>query len=203
MGRKIVRERFFKKRGYMLVTELLSGEEAGGGKPFEMVSAFVLNEDGSKGAYIGDSKWAYRLAARGIVPEMRTPESGVCSIGFCEKEQQWYGWNHRAIYGFGIGSTCSKGDCHYRAANLEDEIEGAIRFWSDPGHEDVKAEVVEPGQIKVSWTYNDTVKNESIRGTISGVSHHYDPENFGRGVWTAETINDCRQMAMDFAEGVS
>lgn len=25
------------------------------------------------------------------------------SIGFSEKEKKWYGWSHRAIFGFGIG----------------------------------------------------------------------------------------------------
>lgn len=29
--------------------------------------------------------------------------------GFSEKEQKWYGWSHRAIYGFGIGDKCKEG----------------------------------------------------------------------------------------------
>lgn len=35
----------------------------------------------------------------------------VCSIGFNEKEQKWYGWSHRAIFGFGIGSIVEEGSC--------------------------------------------------------------------------------------------
>ena len=27
-----------------------------------------------------------------------------CGLGWSEKEQKYYGWSHRAIYGFGIGS---------------------------------------------------------------------------------------------------
>lgn len=27
------------------------------------------------------------------------------------KEQKWYGWSHRAIYGFGIGDIVEEGDC--------------------------------------------------------------------------------------------
>jgi hypothetical protein len=34
------------------------------------------------------------------------------SIGFSEKEQKWYGWSHRAIYGFKVGDGCKAGDCH-------------------------------------------------------------------------------------------
>ena len=37
-----------------------------------------------------------------------------CGVGFSEKEQKWYGWSHRARYGFGIGSKCKKGDVHYK-----------------------------------------------------------------------------------------
>ncbi len=38
-------------------------------------------------------------------------------IGYNPKENKWYGWSHRAIYGFGIGSQVKKGDCAYRPSN--------------------------------------------------------------------------------------
>ena len=41
-------------------------------------------------------------------------EEKKCGVGFSEKEQKWYGWSHRAIYGFGVGSKCKKGDAHYK-----------------------------------------------------------------------------------------
>ncbi len=68
------------------------------------------------GDYIGDSRWAYRLCVtRGIAPEVSPsfPSDGdrICSIGFCEREQKWYGWSHRAIFGFGIGDVVKEGDC--------------------------------------------------------------------------------------------
>ena len=64
------------------------------------------------GAYIGSSKDAFFLCrTKGIHPELRTPESNVCSIGFCEREQKWFGWSHRAIQGFGIGDVVEEGDC--------------------------------------------------------------------------------------------
>lgn len=37
----------------------------------------------------------------------------TASIGFSESEQKWYGWSHRAIYGFGIGEKIKKGNCAY------------------------------------------------------------------------------------------
>ena len=63
------------------------------------------------GDYIGDPKFAYRLCKkRGIVPQLSSPSDKVCSIGFCPSERKWYGWSHRAICGFGIGSVAKEGD---------------------------------------------------------------------------------------------
>lgn len=61
-------------------------------------------------------------------------------VGFSPTNNKWYGWSHRAIYGFSVGSTCKKGDCHYT------------------------------------------------------------PE---KGEWVAQTMEDAKQMAIDFNEGVS
>lgn len=84
------------KAGYQVRTEVIAGE--GRGPDVEMRSAY--NE---KGQCIGNPILARNLAHRGIKPELADPSHTVCSIGFCEKEQKWYGWSHRAICGFGIG----------------------------------------------------------------------------------------------------
>lgn len=55
------------------------------------------------GCYIGDEKTAKMLSDKGIAPERARDDYDVCSIGYCEKENKWYGWSHRAIKGFGIG----------------------------------------------------------------------------------------------------
>jgi hypothetical protein len=46
-----------------------------------------------------------RLAQRfGIEQrEKRTSTSQVCSIGFSPGKKKWYGWSHRAVYGYGVG----------------------------------------------------------------------------------------------------
>ena len=132
------------------------------------------------------------LADREITEEL------THGVGFSPKDGKWYGWSHRAIYGFKVGSTCKKGDCHYRAKNLDDEIEAAIQFWSDENKINVKAEKVKDGELYVSWEYNDETTNEKIGGT----SWEYDT-NFGKGEWTAKTLADAKQMAVDFNTGVS
>ena len=86
------------RAGYILQKELIGGGECW------MTVAYNHNGD-----YIGDSKSAYRLCVkRGIIPEVS--RGSVCSIGK-SKDGKWYGWSHRAIYGFKIGDKVKKGDC--------------------------------------------------------------------------------------------
>lgn len=64
-----------------------------------------------EGHYIGDAECAQFLVdTHGIRPELAIPQRQRCSVGWCEREQKWYGWSHRAIYGFGIGSVVDSAD---------------------------------------------------------------------------------------------
>jgi hypothetical protein len=60
--------------------------------------------------YVGDEDTGRYLAQRGIAPELNDPQHSVCSIGYCEKDGKWYGWSHRAMYGYKVGDPASKGD---------------------------------------------------------------------------------------------
>ncbi len=105
--REILGIRRYKKAGYEVRKIRLSGDDAFGGPTFEVRQAFT-----PQGDYIGNPKFAWRLCVKmGIKPELRTHTSGTCSIGYCKREHKWYGWSHRAIYGFGIGAVVKKGDC--------------------------------------------------------------------------------------------
>lgn len=135
---KILNEKVFKA-GYVLRKELIE-TPCKGEPPMEWTQAY-----NPSGKYIGSSKDAYHICVkRGIQPTTISPDRNVCSIGFSNKNGKWYGWSHRVICGFKIGSTCKKTDCHYLPKS---------------------------------------------RG--------------GRGEWTAKTIEDAKQMAIDFANGVS
>lgn len=126
-------------------------------------------------------------------------------VGFSPKDNKWWGWSHRAIFGFTIGSTCEKGDAHYHGSTLEEQEEAAIRFWTEADHLNVRNNgiVKKNGEqyFDIVWEYSDTVPNESLRNTISGVEHFITP--LGRGEWVAKTMDDAKQMAVDFNEGVS
>jgi len=54
-------------------------------------------------------------------------------LGFSEKEKKWYGWSHRATYGFGVGHEVKKGHlpAKYRgqtAKTLDDAKKFAVAF---------------------------------------------------------------------------
>ncbi|GAH62592.1 unnamed protein product [marine sediment metagenome] len=89
---KVVRKH---KVGYEIREELWGNPP---NKPIKIRTTYTPSRD-----WIGDLKTAHYLCVkRGIAPEKSSPKHCVCSIGFCEKEQKWYGWSHRAICGFGL-----------------------------------------------------------------------------------------------------
>lgn len=158
------------------------------------------------GDCIGNPKTAHLLCKkRGIAPEKISPDHNVCSIGFSEAEQKWYGWSHRAIHGFGIGSEVKPGDIAYQPSDAEDFRLDCIRFWDDEYHtQTIAFETVDDGLrgVKVQWTYDESVPNEKLRSQIGGVFCPF-PETFGRGSWMAETLDDAKQMAIDFANDIA
>lgn len=135
------------------------------------------------------------LAALDITEELSL------GLGFSPTSNKWYGWSHRAIYGFTVGSTCKKGDVHYSPANIEDALEDCIRFWEDENHSKTWGEIIDDHTVKISWEYSDKVPNESLRLTSNSTIQKY-PE-FGKGEWTAKTLEDAKQMAKDFRDNVS
>ena len=88
------------------------------------------------GGYVGDIKNIENLFKRGIYDiQLADKEHNCCSIGFNEEEQKWYGWSHRAIYGFGIGFIVEEdmsqdGDLPigFEVKTLEDAKKVAISF---------------------------------------------------------------------------
>lgn len=80
--------------------------KCGDDKPTLMFSFY-----NKEGKYIGSIDNFKRLVIkRGIFPEAFSDHS-VCSIGKSIKDGKWYGWSHRAIYGFKIGDKVKEGDC--------------------------------------------------------------------------------------------
>ena len=119
-------------------------------------------------------------------------------LGFSPQNKQWYGWTHRGLYGFGIGSTCNVGDVHYKPSTLEELINNTRMEYSDDLRDNVKVELVEEGVLAISWTYKDTITNPNLRGKRCEIEHDYNSNSFGKGQWVAKTLEDAKQMAIDF-----
>ena len=163
--------------------------------------------DGSYIGRVGVEDHLKFLLKKGITEQIQNKD-GIAdhstNIGFNPEEKKWYGWSHRAIYGFTIGSTCKKGDCHYQPCNKKDFIDDCTRFWSEEDHlNTISVDHVDEGiqGVLTSWTYTDTIPNKELRSKISTVFTFY-PETYGKGEWVAKTMEDAKQMAKDFAEGV-
>ena len=103
MIKKTLSARIYKA-GYEVRTEEYGVRDE---KSLIVESAYTLD-----GKYIGNPKTAHLLCVKnGIKPELASETDCTCSIGFSEQKQKWFGWSHRAIYGFGIGDAIKAGDC--------------------------------------------------------------------------------------------
>jgi len=192
-----------KFEGYEVRNELMDGSEWNT-DDFMMQSAYT-----DKGDYTGGPAFAKRLCIKlGIAPEKANPKHSVCSIGYSKKDKKWYGWSHRAIFGFGIGSSVKRGDCAYRPISPKDLEDSMIRFWKDENSEliDSRIGVPDPHGLERAGI-GVAIKIKSVRKSDkSFLTFEYwepYPETWGPGEWTAKTISDAKQMAIAFAESVS
>lgn len=183
------------KAGYEVREEIVDDREYGG-DGIKMKRAYT-----PEGYYIGDSKTAYHLCKiRGIRPELISSGSNVCFIGFCEKETKWYGWTHRGICGFTIGSTCEKDDCHYTPDNFDEiksnclHLVGGLECAVNEPLKGVHVHVDEPFEVCELQERNYFLRACSEEICVYEV---------GRGEWEAKTLEDAKQMAVDFVRGVS
>ena len=160
--------------------------------------------------YIGNEKMTRLLVEEhGISPEPARKGDQICSIGYSEKHDKWFGWSHRAIYGFTVGSNVEVGDCGYQAPDKESFGQSMLDFFcSDDWYTnrsfitDVRDKHTGTLGVMISAKYTDDVPNEKLRGTFYNMFWPY-PEEFGSGEWNAKTMEDAKQMAIDFADGVA
>jgi len=167
--------------------------------------------DGSYITRVGLEDDVAHLVKRGILEELRH------GTGFSPSVKQWYGWSHRAIHGFGIGSTVTRGDCAYAPTCKEDFVQESLKFWNvDDGiwRECETPEVtctttlvsldddyIQGGEVGFMLVTKTTFKGADRDYTHNNFTPY--PEKYGRGEWVAETLEDAKQMAIDFSSGVS
>ncbi len=161
----------------------------GDSEPFEMRVCRT-----KEGHYIGDEKVAKMLVEKyGIKPELATADDRVCSIGWSERDKKFYGWSHRAIYGFKIGDKVKPGDCAYKPSTKAEWIKDMLR-WHNDSHNPIKSYM---------WDEeSQTLRIQKANRDLSSVEE-FHKDYLGEGEWEAKTLDDCRKMAMRFAESVS
>jgi len=214
MVKETLSERRYKA-GYVVRDQVYEGADFGG-EDFSYKTAYNFNGD-----YIGSSRRAHNLCVkRGIKPELISPTHNVCSIGFNEEEQKWYGWSHRAIYGFGVGSVVVKGDIGY-VPSTHDEMWESLRgmfeaipveertgdCYFDPNIRNLNISKLE-GQLVIQFErgmqqYETAKDGEQIPTTTTSWESFEEVYKLGRGKWTAETLVDVKQMAINFANDIA
>jgi hypothetical protein len=104
LSEKVVRT---YKTGYRVVERVYQDKAYGKKwKAYKHRMKYAVNENGD---YIGNPKTAHNLCTkRGIAPEA-LKGNAVCSVGK-GRDGKWYGWSHRAIYGFEPGHVVKEGD---------------------------------------------------------------------------------------------
>lgn len=203
---EILKVRCFKA-GYVVQTEKVVFQ----GSEVVMQVAYT-----PRGDYIGDAKMARRLVVkRGIAPEKIQPESMTCTVGYCREDGCWYGWSHRASFGFKAGSKVKRGDCGFLTTDPEELKKELRKVYPNDGKHYRKVRMHYNSVDKFVGVYLEEARRPQRlikRGKRKG---EYVPDgpviwkrlnyrhSLGRGEWTAKDIVDARQMAVDFARSVS
>jgi len=181
------------RTGYIVRAEVLQPKQYGS---VEMVKQIAYNWNGVR---IGQPDMAVMLCdGKGIFPEPIDKKKGLCQIGFSELDQKWYGWSTRAVAGFGVGSQITMDDYGFRAANEKDFVADLHKYYR--GLDVQIATQPEKDGVKV---YYDLSIQPHERDMIPPDRFHPFPEEWGKGKWKAKTLDDAKEMAIEFAKDVA
>lgn len=125
-------------------------------------------------------------------------------IGFSEKNQKWFGWTHRAWVEYTIGSSVKKGQAAYKPVDKEEYENNMLEILTGGGSHIDNAHIEHrtDGCFDIVGTYSANHPNKNYRGTEYRTKCGYLMRGFGKGEWTAKTMEDAKEMALDFIEGM-
>lgn len=79
------------------------------------------------GGIIGEEETAlYLTARRGIVPQKAAPDHRSTSIGYCRRQQLWFGWNDKQLVGFGVGDRLFDPNWPHATESTPPEMRGEV-----------------------------------------------------------------------------
>lgn len=206
---------------FIVRQERISPREGSSEPSVDLEVAYV--QYGRYFAYVGD---IYKLLLeRGITDQIQPArnDSTVCTIGFNPTEQSWYGWSHRAMLSFKVGDTVKPGDVAYAPKDKADMETEALAFWEiDKQRSGVNGTINElhvsklvsiehdvvgiddAVGMRITWEFIATNQDtgEVLRSHETSHFHAY-PKTWGRGEWTAQTLEDAREMAVAAVMSIS
>lgn len=137
-------------------------------------------------------------------------EGGLERIGFSPSKQKWFGFTADKPFpwckGFGIGDSVTRDDIGYRPRNEKEWKQLILDQWNNEefAWSQLRGGADENNRegVVVTSGYGDHPPSELLTGAIIEKFFPF-PDSYGRGEWTAETLDDAKQMAIDFAEDIS
>jgi len=122
----------------------------------------------------------------------------ACNIGFCIKENSWYGWTYSNMESFTIGSKVALGDVAFVPSN-KDELLKCLKIWY-ASDKYIDPEIKEKRNKIIVECYERDPKTKQLRKRKNIIV--LKDQIFGHGAWEAKTIDDARKMAIDYAKNV-
>jgi len=114
-----------------------------------------------EGYYIAGNHWASTikwLRGNGIAPEVATSEDTVCTVGWSEKHQAYFGWSHRAACSFAIGDRVYQEDFIPTVDNFG--LFPYLRLWVDLIGSNIREFFVGWGSPRFYSTLKEHVPNK-------------------------------------------
>lgn len=152
------------------------------------------------GKYIGTLDTLKSLESYDINPQT-VGDNKVCSIGFSEKNQAWYGWSHRAIGKFTIGSKVTKNTIGYRPGSLDELYESMFKDLA-ANEKLTKTQVIKDTKNNAVIVRYPTHSYDMATNTYTDTEDQVYIYTPGKGEWTAKSLEDAKIMAIDYAKDV-
>ena len=146
-------------------------------------------------------------------------------IGFSSKDQLWYGWTHRGITSFGIGTKVKKGDVAYTADNVYELYYDIIQWNKEYSDFDINRYMIKDNTVVIEYPMVQCKLGKECPKLKHEVEFDanvpYPPEvkaheceyveaesdfrvmKTGKGEWVAKTSEDAKEMALAFKKGIS
>ena len=120
MGSYVIKEELTEDKQFFKITT--KDKHAGDGNlSFEDQPIYDYYESAYDKGYVGRQEEIDFITKQGLILVQKAlPTHKVCSIGYQPETAKWWGWSHRARYGFAIGDVVKEGDLTATSGYIEE-----------------------------------------------------------------------------------